>query len=738
MTNLNFAEAALLIQGSACIYSKKVEYLYALLYKTLDILIEKRQQQSSSVDKKGKDKDAEFPDEPDFLELDDILEETTGNNIDLNDELDDDYASKRSSTLMTRAPLSLIAGSRIANEESINDFRISNCVVHQSGALLLEEKSQHQISESFVRTDSADDKLFGSPSVVLADADGSTGHLDDVNNMNADLGDDGDIPDAPVFDDFGYGGDDPHDDEYAGDRAVFHAAGEADNNVVSLQHADGGGYGLDDLDFDDDDDEEDEEDPWEMMDPHDDSVGSKPKPFVKGRTFTKPRMPAAANQSMLSFMTDNLMNLDSSASDANTGMRALRMPFFNEFSDSFLEELQRQKIRKRKTQSILVQMSRQRARARMLEAEMAARDGNDEHAPLVADGGAMDDDYDFGGDFDGGDDMMPDDIGFDGFDGDEFKMDLSAALSADASMPLDVPKTYEQLCREHVAQYIQSAEKYASETKLSVRVAEWQDKLTPVLAAEEERKPYDIHESGADVLDTLAANKEDEDDQEFAMDFGDVVHGSEKFQVCRAFLACLQLANNGNVDIIPQPHADVTHSSILLRPLSEAISRPDFGGDGNNNNQEASLATEAKAEAEVEAETEADAKQPAKASSGRKKRRRRRKKSKKSKNDTEHADTEHADTEHADEMNTDENKHTNISHDGDDDQQQTEEQEQPQVDFGVPIKSAFSASNKQHRRRTRRSRKSVSFAQGLDILEASPATTRRLRSRAAEVLDEVA
>lgn len=30
---VNFAEAALLIQGSACIYGKKVEYLHALVFK---------------------------------------------------------------------------------------------------------------------------------------------------------------------------------------------------------------------------------------------------------------------------------------------------------------------------------------------------------------------------------------------------------------------------------------------------------------------------------------------------------------------------------------------------------------------------------------------------------------------------------------------------------------------------------------------------------------------------------
>ncbi|TDG96447.1 hypothetical protein EPR50_G00228410, partial [Perca flavescens] len=37
-TRLNFAEAALLIQGSACIYSKKVELLHSLVYQTLDYI----------------------------------------------------------------------------------------------------------------------------------------------------------------------------------------------------------------------------------------------------------------------------------------------------------------------------------------------------------------------------------------------------------------------------------------------------------------------------------------------------------------------------------------------------------------------------------------------------------------------------------------------------------------------------------------------------------------------------
>lgn len=53
VTNLNFAEglslesiskmlAALVIQGSACVYSKKVEYLYSLVYTVLEHFIEQK------------------------------------------------------------------------------------------------------------------------------------------------------------------------------------------------------------------------------------------------------------------------------------------------------------------------------------------------------------------------------------------------------------------------------------------------------------------------------------------------------------------------------------------------------------------------------------------------------------------------------------------------------------------------------------------------------------------------
>ncbi|XP_069580259.1 condensin-2 complex subunit H2-like, partial [Brachyistius frenatus] len=55
-TSVNFAEAALLIQGTACIYSKKVELLHSLVYQTLEYI---------NFNKKRRNKEASASEEDD-------------------------------------------------------------------------------------------------------------------------------------------------------------------------------------------------------------------------------------------------------------------------------------------------------------------------------------------------------------------------------------------------------------------------------------------------------------------------------------------------------------------------------------------------------------------------------------------------------------------------------------------------------------------------------------------------
>ena len=56
-STLNFAEAAMVIQGSACIYSKKVEYLYALIRQTLNWVEEQSKKKTcvTAVPRNGAD-----------------------------------------------------------------------------------------------------------------------------------------------------------------------------------------------------------------------------------------------------------------------------------------------------------------------------------------------------------------------------------------------------------------------------------------------------------------------------------------------------------------------------------------------------------------------------------------------------------------------------------------------------------------------------------------------------------
>ncbi len=65
VTTLNFAEAALLIQGSTCVYSRKVEYLHRLVFHVLDVLSDSQQQvnpnKKSSDSAEGEDPEGNFP-----------------------------------------------------------------------------------------------------------------------------------------------------------------------------------------------------------------------------------------------------------------------------------------------------------------------------------------------------------------------------------------------------------------------------------------------------------------------------------------------------------------------------------------------------------------------------------------------------------------------------------------------------------------------------------------------------
>ena len=130
------------------------------------------------------------------------------------------------------------------------------------------------------------------------------------------------------------------------------------------------------------------------------------------------------------------------------------------------------------------------------------------------------------------------------------------------------------------------AEKLSNDAGMAQRVYEWQNSLAPLLDEEEERKPFDIHVYGDDMLNRLeqgehTAEKEPEDFRKIMCKADDT-----RFDICRMFLATLQLANNGNVLIAAEDGGAATTSlrlSLLSREMHAArvaeYTAPSFGDE---------------------------------------------------------------------------------------------------------------------------------------------------------------
>ncbi|KAF3857546.1 hypothetical protein F7725_010747 [Dissostichus mawsoni] len=114
---LNFAEAALLIQGSASIYSKKVELLHRLVYQTLEYINDsnKKNRKQRAVSP-GDGQDGEDRDAEDVFDLLDVDDSETSKSEESNTTLNPPEASEKN-----KLPLISVKGDMLCSQK---DFRI--------------------------------------------------------------------------------------------------------------------------------------------------------------------------------------------------------------------------------------------------------------------------------------------------------------------------------------------------------------------------------------------------------------------------------------------------------------------------------------------------------------------------------------------------------------------------------------------------------------------------------------
>jgi len=143
---LNFAEAALLIQGSTAIYSRKVEQLYALVYQALGQICAEKER---GTDPQGRRKVpnglwALVPETDELLTIGHLVKE--GRNVTV-DESSLQRQEQRQA-LHRRVPLFLMQRDR---SDSKQEFRISHCTLHGSGAYLIQESDARLLEELLAR-----------------------------------------------------------------------------------------------------------------------------------------------------------------------------------------------------------------------------------------------------------------------------------------------------------------------------------------------------------------------------------------------------------------------------------------------------------------------------------------------------------------------------------------------------------------------------------------------------------
>lgn len=173
-TTVNFIEAALLIQGSACVYSKKVEYLYSLVYQALDFISDKKQaKQLSSVQEDGSNRAVNLRRTPcetvdEFLPLDDFPDSRA--NMDLkNDQVSSELL------MMPLLPMALVAPDEVEKNmsplyscqgevlASRKDFRMNTCNFNSRGSAMLDPVGMwpYSMSRSQKGTEDAAWKCLG-------------------------------------------------------------------------------------------------------------------------------------------------------------------------------------------------------------------------------------------------------------------------------------------------------------------------------------------------------------------------------------------------------------------------------------------------------------------------------------------------------------------------------------------------------------------------------------------------
>nr|XP_035949450.1 condensin-2 complex subunit H2 isoform X2 [Halichoerus grypus] len=538
-TTMNFIEAALLIQGSACVYSKKVEYLYSLVYQALDFISgKKRAKQLSSVRENGANGDtsstAPQEVEDQFLSLDDLPDSRA--NVDLRNDL-----PPREVLIVPLLPMALVAPDEMEKNvsplcscqgevlASRKDFRMNTSTPHPRGAFMLEPVGISPMETLMPRNQKEPERAEEQPMEV------SVCSPVPVVNVSQEPGA---SPEGPMP---GGGGED-EDAEGAAElpeatapegpqepqepRSPQQSAAQPSRCVLREREEPAPLM-------------KETPDPWQSLDPFD-SLDSKP--FKKGRPYSVPpcveEVPGQKRKRKGATKLQDFHQwyLAAYADHADSRRPRRKGPSFADMEVLYWKHVKEQLETLRKLQR------REMAERWLPRPEEGLWPVEDQLEDSLEDLGTADD-------F-----LEPEEYA----EPQEAKPGEAAELEAEA-MPVSL--SYEELVRRNVELFIATSQKFVQETELSQRIRDWEDTIQPLLQEQEQHVPFDIHTYGDQVVSRFSQLNQ-------WCPFAELVAGQPAFEVCRSMLASLQLANDYTVEITQQPGLEAAVDTMSLRLLT--------------------------------------------------------------------------------------------------------------------------------------------------------------------------
>ncbi|XP_077770065.1 condensin-2 complex subunit H2 isoform X6 [Canis aureus] len=531
-TTMNFMEAALLIQGSACVYSKKVEYLYSLVYQALDFISgKKRAKQLSSVREHGADGDtssmAPQEGEDQFLSLDDLPDART--NVDLRSDL-----APREILIIPLLPMALVAPDEVEKNvsplyscqgevlASRKDFRMNTCTAHPRGAFMLELVGIPPTETLLPRNQEEAKRAEEQPMEVSACCPIP------VLSISPEPGT---SPEDPLP----AGGGEDEDEEGAAELPEAMAP-EVPQEPRSPQQSAAQPSGWVLRERREPASLKETPDPWQSLDPFD-SLDSKP--FKKGRPYSvPPRVEEVPGQKRKRKGATKLQDfhqwyLAAYADHADSRRPRRKGPSFADMEVLYWKHVREQLETLRRLQR---------------------REMGERWLPRPDEGLWPEDDDNLEDSLEDLRTAEPEEYA----EPPEAQPGAAADLEAEA---MSASLSYEELVRRNVELFIATSQKFVQETELSQRIREWEDTIQPLLQEQEQHVPFDIHTYGDQVVSRFSQLNQ-------WCPFAELVAGQPAFEVCRSMLASLQLANDYTVEITQQPGLEAAVDTMSLRLLT--------------------------------------------------------------------------------------------------------------------------------------------------------------------------